>query len=116
MHDGLIGLIFEITCEECLVILATCALVARYNHRYDLRYDQRDTLRRAKRLRKHSKHHGVFINPDRSPLQQLSWKSLTEERKLRRIYDKDVVIYREQVVLCQNIKKFESRLYRPQLK
>lgn len=61
--------------------------------------DLRDkALRKAKELRKHEKFRGVFINPDRTPMQQHSHNELLSELRLRKRNNEDVIIYKDRIV------------------
>ena len=62
-------------------------------------------LRRAKELRRHVFHKTIFINPDRTPLEQEQHRILLRELKLRRESNEDVVIFRNRVVPRRGIKK-----------
>lgn len=65
-----------------------------------------EALRRARDLRKHTKFRGVFINPDRTPMQQLSHKELISELNHRKRNNEDVVIFRNKVIPRREIKTF----------
>ena len=62
-------------------------------------------LRRAKELRKVSRHKGVFINPDRTPQEQSRFKALLRELKQRKEMNEDVVIFRNRIVHRSDIRK-----------
>lgn len=61
-------------------------------------------LRNAKNLRKSPKFKGVYINPDRSPLQQRFWKDLYDELKKRREQGEDVIIFRNRITRRRDAK------------
>jgi hypothetical protein len=63
-------------------------------------------LRRAKELRKNHKYKGIFINPDRTPIEQRRYKELLEELKERKDSKEDVVIFRNRVVPRRKISNF----------
>lgn len=63
-------------------------------------------LRMAKELRKNAKFRGIFINPDRTPLEQKHFKALLNELKQRKDCNEDVVIFRNHVVHRRDIKNF----------
>lgn len=65
-----------------------------------------DVLRKAKNLRNHPNFHGIYLNPDRTHLQQLCRKSLLEELNRRKDEGEDVVIFRNRVVQKRQIKNF----------
>ena len=68
--------------------------------------DFRDLLlRRAKELKRHHEHKNIFINPDRTPLEQQHHRYLLRELKLRKESNEDVVIFRNRIVLRRRIKK-----------
>ena len=63
-------------------------------------------LRNAKELRKHPKYRSVFINPDRTPLQQKLWRERLSERKKRKDDNKDAVILRNRNDIRENNQTF----------
>lgn len=63
-------------------------------------------LRRAKDLRKSSQYKGVFINPDRTRMEQMHFKSLLKDLKYRKDNNEDVVIFRDSVVRRKDVKNF----------
>lgn len=56
-------------------------------------------LRKARELRSHQRYREVYINPDRTHLQQIIHKSLRDELKHRKDAGEDVVIFRDRVVV-----------------
>ena len=63
-------------------------------------------LRRAKELRKYGKYKDIFINPDRTPLEQKHFKELLSELKERKELNENVVIFRNRVVHRRDVKNF----------
>ena len=55
-------------------------------------------LRNAKKLRNASQFRGVYINPDRTPMQQRLWKDLLLELKCRREQGENAIIFRNRVI------------------
>ena len=58
----------------------------------------------AKELRKVTKFKGVYINPDRTPMQQRLWKDLLNELRTQKEEGKDAVIFRNRVILRREAK------------
>lgn len=56
-------------------------------------------LRNGKSLNEHPNFRSVFVNRDRTPMQQSHYRNLREEWKSRRSKGENVVIYRDKVVL-----------------
>lgn len=61
-------------------------------------------LQKAKDLRNQVNFKSVFINPDRTPLQQKHWKELLDEVKKRKTKGEDVVIFRNRIVPRRNFR------------
>ena len=66
-----------------------------------------EILRKAKFLRKSTSLRKVFINEDRTPLQQLEWRQLRQKLKQRKDSGEDVVIYRDKVMLRSEVQGFQ---------
>lgn len=62
-------------------------------------------LRHARDLRKVPKYKDIYINPDRTPMEQRQFHFLLKELRDRRDSDKDLVIFRDRIVHRQDIKK-----------
>lgn len=60
----------------------------------------------AKKLRGVPKFRQVYINPDRTPMQQRLWKGLRNELRNRRLQGEDAVIFRNQVIRRREAKNF----------
>ena len=63
-------------------------------------------LRHAKELRKNIKYKNVFINPDRTPLEQRLFKALLQELRERKDSNENVVIFHDRIVNRREIKNF----------
>ena len=63
-------------------------------------------LRRAKELRKSARYKGIFINPDRTPIEQRQYKALLKELKERKDSNENVVIFRNRIVHRREVKNF----------
>lgn len=61
-------------------------------------------VKNAKQLRKFPQFRKVFVNPDRTPLQQRFWRELLFEMRQRRDRGEDVVIFRDRVVRRRDAK------------
>jgi predicted RNase H-like nuclease (RuvC/YqgF family) len=61
-------------------------------------------LRNTKKLRNIPELRRVFINPDRTPMQQNFWKDTLAELKNRRAQGENVVIFRDRVVTRRDAK------------
>ena len=68
-----------------------------------------DIMKKAKHLKRLPERKNVFINPDRTPMQQKQFKEIREELKRRKEGGEDVVIYRDRVVQRKSIKNFQER-------
>ena len=68
-----------------------------------------EIMRKAKQLRNIQEYRQVYINPDRTPLQQLQNKELLEEWKARRDAGEQVVIFKQKVVARESLKNFRGR-------
>ena len=66
-------------------------------------------LRNAKLLRNDPDFRGVYINHDRTKMQQAQYKALREEVKLRKDLGEDPVIYRGKVVNRMDRRNFTGR-------
>jgi hypothetical protein len=67
-------------------------------------------LKACKELKKRQEYKNVFINPDRTPLEQAIDKRLRHELKERRENGEDnLVIYRGKVINRNEIKHFPQR-------
>ena len=69
-----------------------------------------EILRKCKDLKKFESHKGIYINPDRTPMQQEKDKHLRDELKDRREKGEDVVIFRDRVVVRADIQNFRLRV------
>lgn len=73
--------------------------------------DDRDlrnnVLSKAKSLRTNPKYRRIFVNPDRTPLQQRCWKQLRSELWKRRINGENVTIYRDRIVPQNSVSNFQ---------
>ena len=65
-----------------------------------------EILRKAKALRKSKGSADVYINEDRTPMQQLEWYKLRQKLKHRKELGEDVVIYRNNVMLRDEVQGF----------
>jgi hypothetical protein len=65
-------------------------------------------LSNAKQLRDKSKYRTIYINPDRTKLQQEEMRNLRNELKQRRENGEEAVIYRNKVVLKREITNFQE--------
>ena len=71
--------------------------------------DKQEILRKARKLRELENYKSVYINPDRTPTQQLQHKKLIEKMKTRREGGEDVTIFRDKVVLRKSLRNFHQR-------
>lgn len=68
-----------------------------------------EILRKSKMLRTSLKYKKVYINPDRTPCEQLQQRKLLQEWKSRKEAGEDVVIFRQNVVARASVKNFQDR-------
>lgn len=68
-----------------------------------------EIMRKAKQLRNYRQYRQVYINPDRTPRQQLENRMLLEEWKSRRESGEEVVIFKQRVVARDSLKNFQGR-------
>lgn len=68
-----------------------------------------EIIHKAKQLKSLHGYRQVYINPDRTPLQQLQHKKLLEEWKSRREAGEQVVIFKQKVVARETLKNFRDR-------
>ena len=76
---------------------------------FDSFEEKQEILQRARKLRELDNYKGVYINPDRTPLQQQQHKKLIQEMKTRTEAGEDVTIFRDKVVLRESLKNFHPR-------
>ena len=69
---------------------------------------KREILRRAKMLKSISQFRHVYINPDRTLMQQLERKKLYQELKSRREAGEDDVILKQSVIARASIENFQK--------
>lgn len=62
-------------------------------------------LQKARELRHHPEFRGVFLNQDRTPLQQTVYKELRTELLHRKQAGEDVIIKRDCVVLRKDVRQ-----------
>jgi hypothetical protein len=62
-------------------------------------------LRSAKSLRSHNEFKKVFLNPDRTPAQQLKFADLLRELRARRDLGEEVVIFRGKVIAKEILER-----------
>ena len=67
---------------------------------------KQSVLRKARSLRHNPKYKSVFINPDRTPLQQKEFKLLREELRVRKENGEDVVIFKNKVTKRDYLPSF----------
>ena len=67
-----------------------------------------DILRKAKRLKKHPGLNRIFINPDRTRLQQKEFKQLLSELRLRRENGEDVFLFGNKIVTRHEKSNFQE--------
>lgn len=65
--------------------------------------EKQEILRKARKLRELDDYKGVYINPDRTPLQQQQHKKLIQEMKTRKEAGEDVTIFGDKVVLRESL-------------
>ena len=72
--------------------------------------DKLRILRSCKELRNHPEYKSIYINPDRTPLEQEVHKRLREELKMRRESgEDDLVLYKGKIMSRNDIKNFPRR-------
>jgi len=69
---------------------------------------KKKVLYNARQLRNNPEHRNIYINPDRTRMQQEEMKALRGEQKRRKENGENVVIYRNKVVLKSKIKNFRE--------
>ena len=67
-----------------------------------------EILRNAKKLRKSTHFKNIYINEDRTPQQQQEWRRIRQDLKQRREAGEDVVIYRNKVILREELQGFQK--------
>lgn len=65
-------------------------------------------LRNAKSLRSISPYKRIFLNPDRTPMEQLHHRTTFREFQERKKDGEDVIMYRGKVILRTNFKNFRN--------
>ena len=66
-------------------------------------------LRASRELRDLPEYNGVFVHPDRTPIQQAAHKKLREELKIRRQNGEEVIIFRGKIVEKSETQNFAAR-------